>query len=154
MIVCFRLAGPARLRPGPKRDLLPILAEERYLREIELPPYRGPHPRSYRHGAGSFGRRRPVFIEPGQAARAELLLPQPTEPAHALADVLHLGPPRASGRLESNRCSCFKRRILPEEAQRVRDPGAGPRPRKSPSGYYPAWGPPVRCSVGWSTRRA
>ena len=152
MIVCFGSLGlRAYVLQVQKRDLYRSLAEEQYLREIELPPYRGRILDRIGTELAASADVDSVFIEPAKL-RAELpSRPQRTELAHALADVLHLDRRELSGRLESNRQFLFlKRRILPEEAQRVRDLGVpGLRFTQEPKRYYPAKGlaGPV---LGWA----
>ena len=141
MVMCFGSLGlRAYVLQVQKRELYRSLAEEQYLREIELPPYRGRILDRIGTELAASANVDSVYIEPAKL-RAEV--PDKArrgELARALADVLHLDRRELSARLESGRQFSFlKRRLLPEEAQHVRELAVpGLRFTQEPKRYYPA----------------
>lgn len=134
-----------------KRDLYRSLAEEQYLREIELTPHRGRIVDRIGTELAASAEVDSVFVEPGrlrsevpdESAREEI--------AGRLAAVLGLDRREVAKRLAAERQFTFlKRRLLPEEAAAVRGLGVpGVRLTQEPKRYYPnrALAGPV---LGWA----
>ncbi len=122
-----------------KRDLYRSLAEEQYLREIEVPPHRGRIVDRTSSELAASASVDSVYIEP-QKFRSELPDAGRREAAlNRLASVLGLDVGELRRRAQSDRHYLFlKRRIAPEEAQRVRAlglPAIGLT--QEPKRYYP-----------------
>ncbi|HND12941.1 MAG TPA: penicillin-binding transpeptidase domain-containing protein [Pseudomonadota bacterium] len=122
-----------------KRDLYRSLAEEQYLREIEVPPHRGRIVDRSDSELAASASVDSVYIEP-QKFRSELPDVARRDAALGrLAMALSLEPQELRRRALSDRHYLFlKRRIPPEEAQKVRSlalPGIGLT--QEPKRYYP-----------------
>ena len=152
MVLCFgSLATRAYVLQVQKRDLYRSLAEEQYLREVELPPYRGRIFDSIGTELAASANVDSVYIEPAKL-RAEIATPERREQlATQLSQALHLERSDVVKRLATEKQFVFlKRRLLPDEAQRVRDLGVpGLRMTQEPKRYYPNRGlaGPV---LGWA----
>ncbi|MFO0576018.1 MAG: penicillin-binding protein [Polyangia bacterium] len=134
-----------------KRDLYRSLAEEQYLREVELPPHRGRIVDRIGTELAASAEVDSVFIEP---ARLRAEVPDEAsrdEIASRLAHVLGLEKSEVQRRLSAERQFVFlKRRLLPEESASVRALGVpGVRLTQEPKRYYPNRGlaGPV---LGWA----
>lgn len=140
MTLCFGvLLTRAYVLQIQKRDLYRSLAEEQYLREIEVPPHRGRIVDRSDSELAASASVDSVYLEP-QKLRAELPDAAHRDPQLAkLASALGLELPEVKKRALSDRHYLFlKRRIAPEEAQRVRQlglPGVGLT--QEPKRYYP-----------------
>ncbi|HNO67510.1 MAG TPA: hypothetical protein PKI49_03300, partial [Pseudomonadota bacterium] len=102
-----------------KRDLYRSLAEEQYLREIEVPPHRGRIVDRSDSELAASASVDSVYIEP-QKFRSELPdVPRRDAALGRLASALGLEPQELRRRAQSDRHYLFlKRRIPPEEAQK------------------------------------
>ena len=141
MVVCFGSLGlRAYVLQVQKRDLYRSLAEEQYLREVELPPYRGRILDRIGTELAASANVDSVYLEPAKLRAEVPSKARRGELAHALADAMHLDRREVTQRLESDRQFLFlKRRILPEETQRVHDLAVpGLRFIQEPKRYYPA----------------
>ncbi len=140
MSLCFGvLLTRAYVLQIQKRDLYRSLAEEQYLREIEVPPHRGRIVDRSDSELAASASVDSVYLEP-QKLRAELPDAAHRDPQLAkLASALGLELTDVKKRAQSDRHYLFlKRRIPPEEAQRVRQlglPGVGLT--QEPKRYYP-----------------
>ena len=140
MTLCFGLLlTRAYVLQVQKRDLYRSLAEEQYLREIEVPPHRGRIVDRSDSELAASASVDSVYLEP-QRLRSELPDPARRDPALAkLALALGLEVSDLKRKALSDRHYLFlKRRIAPEEAQRVRTlavPGVGLT--QEPKRYYP-----------------
>ncbi|MBP6608052.1 MAG: penicillin-binding protein [Deltaproteobacteria bacterium] len=122
-----------------KRDLYRSLAEEQYLREIEVPPHRGRIVDRSDSELAASASIDSVYLEP-QKLRSELPdVPRREAALVKLAAALGLDLGELRRRAQSDRRYLFlKRRIPPEETQRVRAlalPGVGLT--QEPKRYYP-----------------
>jgi cell division protein FtsI (penicillin-binding protein 3) len=132
------LAARAYIMQVKQRDLYRALAEEQYLKEVELPPHRGRIFDRIGTELAASADVDSVYVNPHQL-RVGLAADRRDDAARRLSQALGLDRREVARKLSSDRhFHWLKRRIPPEESHRVRElalPGIGMAPE--PKRYYP-----------------
>lgn len=123
LLGCFGLLGArAYVLQVQKRDLYRSLAEEQYLKEVDIPPHRGRIFDGIGTELAASADVDSVYVEPHRMRAANLPADKREEIVRRLADALKLDRREVARRLGSSRHFVWlKRRVLPEEAHRVRE---------------------------------
>jgi cell division protein FtsI (penicillin-binding protein 3) len=143
LLVCLvGLGGRAYVMQVQQRDVYRALAEEQYLKEVELPPHRGRVFDRIGTELAASADVDSVYVNPHQLRAG---LPGEHRDEHlrrasqGLAQALSLDRREVARKLASDRHFLWlKRRVLPEEARRVRDLSLhGVGITQEPKRYYP-----------------
>jgi cell division protein FtsI (penicillin-binding protein 3) len=132
------LGGRAFVMQVQQRDIYRALAEEQYLKEVELPPHRGRIFDRIGTELAASADVDSVYVNPHQL-RLSLSADRREEAARRLSLALGLDRREVSRKLASDRHFLWlKRRVLPEESRRVRELNLqGIGMAQEPKRYYP-----------------